>query len=331
MQRNAAPSRRELLTGAMASAVGSQAIFGRESSGKNQALIAITLDLEMSAHYPRRGMTEWNYRKGDLDSATKKYAIEAGKMVKDYGGKLHYFCVGQTLEQPDIEWLKDLAKEHPIGNHTYDHVNIKAIQAGQIQFRFRRAPWLIQGRSVRQVITENIRLTTAALKERAKIKAEGFRTPGGFRNGLSDRPDLQKLLLGHGFSWVSSKYPSFKSGSVGKPPTEQIFQNIVQAQKQAQPFAYKSGLIEIPMSPISDVNAFRSLRWKKRDFLKAIRMATEWAIANGQVFDFLAHPSCLVIEDPGLEVIRMICEMVKKAKDRAAIVDLTTIAARARS
>ena len=43
---------------------------------KKKALVAITLDLEMSAEYPRRGMTEWNYRKGDLDADTKKYAVE---------------------------------------------------------------------------------------------------------------------------------------------------------------------------------------------------------------------------------------------------------------
>ena len=32
------------------------------------------------------------------------------------------------------------------------------------------------------------------------------------------------------------------------------------AQEQAQPFAYPDGLVEIPMSPISDVGAFRTLK-----------------------------------------------------------------------
>ena len=36
------------------------------------ARIAITLDLEMSAQYPRRDLTEWNYEKGNLDEATKR-------------------------------------------------------------------------------------------------------------------------------------------------------------------------------------------------------------------------------------------------------------------
>src|SRR5688572_3010835 len=165
-----------------------------------KALVAITLDLEMSAHYPRRGMTEWNYRKGDLDDATKDYAVRAGRLVREYGGVIHYFCVGQVLEQPSVDWLRGLARDgHPVGNHTYDHVNLKAARPEDLQFRFQRAPWLVRGRPVREVIAENIRITTAALGERAGIKVNGFRTPGGFPDGLADRPDLQKLLLDQGF------------------------------------------------------------------------------------------------------------------------------------
>jgi hypothetical protein len=46
----------------------------------------------------------------------------------------------------------------------------------------------------------------------------------------------------------------------------------------------------------------------------------------GAVFDFLGHPSCLYVVDPEFKTIEMICELVKKAGDKAAIVDLDTIA-----
>ena len=65
-----------------------------------KAQIAITLDLEMSAQYPRRELTEWNYEKGNLDEATKDYAVRAAKLVKELGGVIHFFCVGRVLEQP---------------------------------------------------------------------------------------------------------------------------------------------------------------------------------------------------------------------------------------
>jgi peptidoglycan/xylan/chitin deacetylase (PgdA/CDA1 family) len=321
---NCSLSRRRFLGGCLAGGLLAAQPVARK------ALVAITLDLEMSAQYPRRDMLEWNYRKGDLDDATKKYAIEAGRIVKERGGLIHYFCVGAVLEQPDVGWLKDLAAAgHPIGNHTYDHVNVKATRPEDIQFRFRRAPWLIRGQTPQQVILENIRMTTAGLKERAGITAAGFRTPGGFGNGLADRPDVRRLLLDLGYTWVSSKYPAHAMGKPKEEPTEEVYSTIVKAQEEAQPFAYPDGLIEVPMSPVSDVTAFRSHGWKRPWFLKAVRLGVEWAIRTGGVYDFLAHPSCLVVEDPQFETVKLICDLVKEVGNQAAIVDLGTIAGRA--
>jgi peptidoglycan/xylan/chitin deacetylase (PgdA/CDA1 family) len=284
----------------------------------------------MSVEYPKRGMTEWNYQKGNLDEATKKYAVEAARIAKDHGGLIHFFCVGQVLEQPSVDWLKELAANgHPIGNHTYDHVNVKATKPEDIQFRFQRSPWLLHGQTPQQAILENIRMTTAAMKERAAIVANGFRTPGGFANGLADRPDVQKMLLDLGFTWVSSKYPAHLTGRPKEQPTKEVFESIIQAQQQAQPFRYPTGLIEVPMSPISDVTAFRSNWWKLDWFLSAMRQAVEWAITTGNTFDFLAHPSCLVVEDPTFEAIRLICALVKQSNDKASLVGLNEIANRA--
>ena len=123
-------SRRRFLAAASAGTVAAVAGFSSFAE-KKKALIAITLDLEMSAEYPRRGMTEWNYRKGELDADTKRYAVGAAKVAKERGGLIHFFALGRTLEQEDVGWLKDLAAAgHPIGNHTYDHVNLLAARAG---------------------------------------------------------------------------------------------------------------------------------------------------------------------------------------------------------
>jgi peptidoglycan/xylan/chitin deacetylase (PgdA/CDA1 family) len=321
-------SRRRFLAAASAGTFAGVAGFSSRSE-KKKALIAITLDLEMSAEYPRRGMTEWNYRKGELDADTKKYAVGAAKVAKDHGGLIHFFALGRTLEQEDVGWLKGLAAAgHPIGNHTYDHVNLLASKPEDLQFRFKRAPWLIRDKPIAEVIRDNIATTTSALKERCGITPSGFRTPGGFNNGLKGRDDLQRMLLKQGFTWVSSLYPAHTCGKPKEQPGDAVYSNIIQAQAAAQPFAYPSGLIEVPMSPVSDVTAFRTHYWKLDWFLKAIRLAVEQAIKTGGCFDFLAHPSCLVVEDPTFETIKLICSLVKEAGDRAAIVDLGTIAAR---
>ena len=320
-------TRRQFLAGS-AALVASAACGRMSRADDNQkvAQIAVTLDLEMSAEYPKRGMTEWNYRKGDLDDATKKYSLRAGELVKKYGGVLHYFCVGQVLEHPSVEWLKELAAAgHPIGNHTYDHVYVKATKPEELQFRFKRAPWLIAGKSVSDVIRENIAITNKALTATG-ITPNGFRTPGGFQEGIADRPDVQQMLLDLGFTWVSSKYVGHKIGKPKEPPTDEVYAEIRRAQKESQPFVYPTGLIEIPMNPISDVGAFRANYWKREWFLRALRESVTWAIETGSMFDLMAHPSCLVVEDPELESIQLICELVKAAGPRAKLVGLDQIA-----
>ena len=121
-------SRREFLAQAVAAA-GAFTSLERAPTGasKPKALIAITLDLEMSAQYPRRDIQEWNYEKGNLDDATKKYAVQAARVAKERGGLIHFFCVGRVLEQASVDWIQEIAAGgHPIGNHTYDHVYVKA-------------------------------------------------------------------------------------------------------------------------------------------------------------------------------------------------------------
>ena len=296
-------------------------------TGKKQAQIAITLDLEMSRNFPTWEATHWDYEKGNLDAATKAYAVEAARRVKEHGGRIHFFVVGRVFEQEDVGWLKQLAEDgHPIGNHTYDHVNVRATRAEDLQFRFQRSPWLIEGQSPSEVVRENIRLTNAALKARLGLAPNGFRTPGGFTQGLTDREDLQALLLDLGFRWVSSKYPAHPNSLEGQEPSDSVVGKIVAAQREAQPFRYPSGLVEVPMSPISDIGAFRTSRWKLAWFVRTIQAAAKWCIEQRAVFDFLGHPSCLTVTDPNFQTIEAICELVKESGERAKFTTLDKIA-----
>ncbi len=320
-------TRRSFLTASAAGTLAAAAGLSQANEPAKKARIAITLDLEMSRHYPKRGMLEWDYQKGNLDEATKKYSVEAARVAKEHGGLIHFFCVGRVLEQADVGWIQEIAQAgHPIGNHTYDHVNVTATEPAKTQFRFQRSPWLTRGRSAADIIRENIRVTSLAMQSRAGLEVNGFRTPGGFHKGLADRPDVQHMLLELGFRWISSKYPSHLYGKPKQEPGEEVYQSITAAQQQAQPFVYPSGLIEIPMSPISDVGAFRSTFWKLEYFLEATRRSVQWAIQTGGVYDFLAHPSCMVVEDPTFETIKLICDLVKQAGDKAEIVGLDEIA-----
>jgi peptidoglycan/xylan/chitin deacetylase (PgdA/CDA1 family) len=251
--------------------------------------------------------------------------------VRQAGGLAHCFAVGRVFEQADVAWLRDIVRAgHAVGNHTYDHVNVKAEWPESIQFRFRRCPWLIEGKTVEQIIRDNIALTSAALRTRVGVAPNGFRTPGGFANGLRDRDDVQRMLRDLGFSWVSSLYPAHEVGPAQREPTMDVVQSIVNAQRNAQPFVYPGGLVEIPMSPISDIGAFRTGRWRLEWFLNVVRQSVAWCIENRAVFDFLCHPSCMYVVDPEFRTIELICDMVRRAGDRAELVTLDRIAERLR-
>jgi peptidoglycan/xylan/chitin deacetylase (PgdA/CDA1 family) len=330
-------TRREFLVGASAAGAELACAAGRSSkqgepdpaADANKALIAITLDLEMARHYPTWDVTHWDYEKGNLNEPAKQYTVEACRRVKAAGGVLQCFVLGRVFEQENVDWLKEIVREgHPVGNHTYDHVHVWAAKPEQLQARFQRAPWLIHGKTPREVIVENIRLTDMAMKTRIGVSPVGFRTPGGAPAGLIGREDLQEMLLQCGFRWVSSMARSVAV----KPenPTEEDFRRVVEAQNDSQPFVYPSGLIEIPMSPLGDVASFRRKdeKWKLGDFLKMVERAVRWAIERRAVFDLLGHPSIMYVEDPQFRTYELVCGLVKQAADRAQIVGLDAIARR---
>src|SRR5262249_32021090 len=150
---------------------------------------------------------------------TKKYAVEAARRVKAHDGVLHFFAGGRVFEQAKGGWLKENVQAGgPVGKHTYDHVKVRAERPEENQFRLHRSPWLIEGMSPADVIRENIRVCSAAMKTRLGIEPAGFRTPGGFSDGLRDRPDVQAMLQELGYSWVSSLYPSHLVGDADKEP-----------------------------------------------------------------------------------------------------------------
>ncbi|MEQ2006578.1 MAG: polysaccharide deacetylase family protein [Limisphaerales bacterium] len=320
-------SRRKFL-GTVSAGASSFALGHRVSAAApRKARIAITLDLEMSRNFPTWEQTHWDFEKGNLDEPTKRYALEVARRVKARGGVVHFFLVGRALEQENVDWLKQLVADgHRVGNHTYDHVNVKAATADQIQFRFQRAPWLIAGKEPTAVIRDNISQCTAAMRSRLGVAPNGFRTPGGFGNGLADAPQVQRTLHELGFTWCSSKYPSHVAAKPGEEPDAALVADIVRAQADAQPFRYPGGLVEIPMNPISDIGAFRTGRWKLDWFLRVTRAAVESCIERGLVFDFLAHPSCLGVVDPECRTVEMICDLVAQNRERAELTDLEAVA-----
>jgi len=326
-QLNMPLNRRAFLASSAAGLLASTSRFSLGAAPQKKAQIAITFDLEMSRHYPKRNMMEWDYQKGNLNEETKQYSLKAAQTASELDGLIHFFCVGRVLEQQDVSWLKQIHElGHPIGNHTYDHVNVWSTKPEQTQFRFQRSPWLIKGMTVPEIIKQNIRTCALAMEQRLGFGPDGFRTPGGSYKALNGREDVQQMLLDEGYTWVSSEYPQHKYTKMGERPTPEVFDSVLEALQQTQPYVYPTGLIEIPMSPIGDVGAFRSSYWKLDEFLYSIERCIKWTIENGAVFDFLCHPSIMYVEDPNFESVKLMCKLVKEGGDKAEIVGLSDIA-----
>lgn len=133
---------------------------------------------------------------------------------------------------------------------------------------------------------ENIALCSQAMRQRLGPEPAGFRAPGGFRDGLRDRPDPCEMLPGLGFRWISSQYPAHAITKPGEAPAAAVLESIVAAQAQAQPFRYPDGLVEIPMSPISDVTAWLQ-KGRHRDTDSPEKYRHLAPAANGTVSDRL--------------------------------------------
>lgn len=131
---------------------------------RTKAKIAITLDLEIGAAFHVGKILIGITKRGILKGA-KDYAVRKTDLVKAKGGHIHFFLVGSALgTRSHLVEETGRRSGHPIGNHTYDHVNLLATQPKEIQFKFQRSPWLISGQTIAQVIHQNIELAKRAIK-----------------------------------------------------------------------------------------------------------------------------------------------------------------------
>src|SRR5436190_18614966 len=144
-------SRRTFLAASVTAAAA--AMVRAQDASNRKAAIAISLDLEMARNFPTWETTHWDYEKGNLNDEAKAYALEAARRVKAAGGVVHFFLVARALEQENVDWLKQIIQMgHKIGSHTYDHVYLLAKTLDDVQFRFKRCPWLVEGKKPAEVI-----------------------------------------------------------------------------------------------------------------------------------------------------------------------------------
>ena len=265
--------------------------------------LSLTFDIEMTPNFPY-WTSKWNHRKGAIDEDTKLYLKRMSEIAKSYGVKLQFFLVGSALEDPNIDYLKQLVDDgHAIDNHTYTHVNVKAKDIGGLQEVYAAAPWRAEGLSPLEVIRQEIRQTNAAIEEKLGDKPQGFRTPGGFDGGLDDVPEVQDVLKDEGFRFASANYHYPVDRLVRHQPTEVLEAAFRASLDKLQPYRYPNGLLEIPLMGITSIWAFRHMDLDRWEFIDLIKAGVDHAHQNKQVFSLCCHPSDIAARDPHCDMV----------------------------
>ena len=186
---------------------------------------------------------------------------------------LHCFAVGRVFEQEDVGWLKGIVAGGPPRRQPHLRPRQRAGDAPgghpvplPARTLAHRGPGS-RRRDPRQRPAGHRGHEGAAGPRAGRLPHPRRlrRRPARPARRAGDAPRAG-LRLGQQPLPAPTRRPGRWRSPAPRPTT-----SIVRAQAEAQPFAYPDGLIEVPMSPISDIGAFRTGRWRLDWFLKAVR------------------------------------------------------------
>lgn len=259
--------------------------------------------VEMCTNFPY-WTSQWNHLKGALDDDSKHYVLKMHEVARSYGVPLYFLLVGSSLEDPDIDYMKQLvAAGHEVGNHTYTHLNVKAKTIESLQAVYANAPWRAHGRTPLQVIHDEVRATNAAIRERLGVTVTGFGTPGAFSTGLHDVTEVQALLKEEGFTHVTSHYLHPSPRGAKRPPLAQVEAALRKNIDKLQPYRYPNGLLEIAPMALTDIAAFRVLDLDRWEYVRLLKTAIDHAHANRYILSLAFHPPAMAARDPHCDVL----------------------------
>ena len=245
------------------------------ASDTNGFAISLTFDVEMCTNFPYWTCV-WDHVKGCLDHENKVYVGKLADIADEYEVPFHWFTLGRTYEDEDLGFLRRLVDAgHAISNHTYHHVNVLAEEFDQLQVTYRNDPSMAEEFATPlDVIRHEIRKTNDIIEERLGVRPIGFRTPGGFANGLARSPEAQDLLQEEGFVYASAdfRYPIQRER---RPTWEELCEALAWSLEHLQPYHYPNGLLEIPLMGITDIWAFRVLDLDREEWLRLLEFGID--------------------------------------------------------
>ncbi len=187
--------------------------------------IALSYDTDMAGGYAPDGICH-----GRTAPFLAEYMLRLCDTAEQYHVKLQFFQIGNGLDaDQDVAYLEEiLARGHEVDSHTYSHVPLITDDLA--------------------LLAEELARTNRLFEERLGHRSTVLRGPGGYAEGLRGRPENQRIILDNGFRWVSGEYSARlrsaeRDGAVRNPSVD-------------APYAYDTGLIELPIQSWTDRHFF---------------------------------------------------------------------------
>ena len=187
--------------------------------------IALSYDTDMAGGYAPDGVCH-----GRTAPFLADYMLRLCDTAEQFGASLQFFQICNGLEpDQDVGYLLEILRRgHVVDSHTYSPVPLNTGDVAQL--------------------AEELALANRLLADRLGVTSTVLRGPGGYARGLRGLPENQRVILDSGFRWVSCEYSAnLRSGdwdAAGINPSVDV------------PYAYDSGLIELPLQSWTDRSFF---------------------------------------------------------------------------
>jgi len=270
--------------------------------GDARCVVAVGWDCEMIGEYADTNPTGVTH--GRLDERVLQYMLDVAALAEAGDFRLQYFVLGQSLEDPAEVWRDLAARGHALDQHTYSHLSLLSHDAGAVR--------------------REVEATNEVFAEVLGFAPVGLRGPGGYRDGLHGREDVQEMLVGAGLRFVSSHYAT-------KAPTGKYDvvadKNAYMMMKHMQPRRYERGLLEIPVSGYSDRHWFDSQGRDLRGWIKHLHECLDFAYdMGGLVYALALHPDTHSRHDPELAALPALIEYARRKHEPVRFVTYRDVA-----
>jgi peptidoglycan/xylan/chitin deacetylase (PgdA/CDA1 family) len=230
---------------------------------------------------------------GHLNQDIRDYIEKLVSIAERYDARQQFFIQGNTFERPaDVDFWKTIAaRGHAIDSHMYNHDNMLGAPVEEVKAQLTKTKNLIET----HLDTENF----------------GVRGPGGYRQGLAGRPDVQKAVLDAGIKWVTTQF-----GHTWGWTDAQSAANI----PREQAYYYPTGLLEIPFCGHQDRTYFDSdcggdPSKTADDWIAYLKQCVDIAYENNLFLALTTHPSTSFKHDRDAKYVRDIFAYCRQKPD----------------